>query len=251
MPNWVSRQLVDVIQTLGRALQDLLLPPRCPVCHELVTGTNQLHICADCLDALPRVASPVCSICGIPFDGAGTDHPCSRCLQTPPPYAAARAALRYEGACRDLIHRFKYEYKSYLRRPLGLLTAHLLADFATQQQPDLLVPVPLHVSRLRHRGFNQAVLLGEVLSRQWQIPLLRQGLKRTRPTTPQIELTLEQRIHNLHNAFSVTDSSVIRDRRIMLVDDVFTTGSTLAASALALRQAGCHSVSAVTVAHAP
>lgn len=242
---------MGLLQSFGRALQDLLLPPRCPVCHELVTETDQLHICADCLAALPRVASPVCSICGIPFDGAGTDHPCSRCLQTPPPYAAARAALRYEGACRDLIHRFKYEYKSHLRRPLGLLTAHLLADFATLQQPDLLVPVPLHVSRLRLRGFNQAILLGEVLSRQWQIPLLRQGLKRIRPTTPQIELTLEQRSHNLHNAFSVTDSSAVRDRRIMLVDDVFTTGSTLAASALALHQAGCHSVSAVTVAHAP
>ena len=242
---------MGVIQSFGRALQDLLLPPRCPVCHELVTDSGQLHICADCLAALPKVSSPVCSICGIPFNGTGTDHPCSRCLQTPPPFVAARAALRYEGACRDLIHRFKYDFKSHLRRPLGLLTAELLADFATLQQPDLLVPVPLHVSRLRHRGFNQAVLLGEVLSCQWQVPLLRQGLKRIRPTTPQIELTLEQRSHNLHNAFSVTDGSAIRDRRIMLVDDVFTTGSTLAASALALRQAGCYSVSAVTVAHAP
>ena len=242
---------MGVIENLGRALQNLLLPPRCPICHELVTDSDQLHICADCLAALPKLSSPVCSICGIPFNGAGTDHPCSRCLQTPPPYVAARAALRYEGACRDLIHRFKYEYKSHLRRPLGLLTAELLADFATQQQPDLLVPVPLHSSRLRRRGFNQAVLLGEVLSRQWQIPLLRQGLKRTRPTTPQVELTLEQRSHNLHNAFSVTDSNAIRDRRIMLVDDVFTTGSTLAECARILQQAGCHTVSAVTVAHAP
>ncbi|MDD2502084.1 MAG: ComF family protein [Geobacter sp.] len=240
-----------MIENLGRALQNLLLPPRCPICHELVIDAGQLHICADCLAALPKLSSPVCSICGIPFNGAGTDHPCSRCLQTPPPYVAARAALRYEGACRDLIHRFKYEYKSHLRRPLGLLTAELLADFATQQQPDLLVPVPLHSSRLRRRGFNQAVLLGEVLSRQWQIPLLRQGLKRTRPTTPQVELTLEQRSHNLHNAFSVTDSNAIRDRRIMLVDDVFTTGSTLAECARILQQAGCHTVSAVTVAHAP
>lgn len=242
---------MGVIENLGRALQNLLLPPRCPICHELVIDAGQLHICADCLAALPKLSSPVCSICGIPFNGAGTDHPCSRCLQTPPPYVAARAALRYEGACRDLIHRFKYEYKSHLRRPLGLLTAELLADFATQQQPDLLVPVPLHSSRLRRRGFNQAVLLGEVLSRQWQIPLLRQGLKRTRPTTPQVELTLEQRSHNLHNAFSVTDSNAIRDRRIMLVDDVFTTGSTLAECARILQQAGCHTVSAVTVAHAP
>jgi len=238
-------------RNLGSALQNLLLPPRCHICREVIPEAGPLHICPDCRTSLPLMGSPVCNICGIPFDGAGSDHPCSRCLQNPPPYAAARAALRYEGACRDLIHRFKYDYKSHLRLPLGLLTAELLADFVTQQQPDFLVPVPLHISRLRRRGFNQAVLLGEVLSRQWQIPLLRQALKRVHPTIPQVELTGEQRAKNLHNAFSVTDSSIIKDHHIMLVDDVFTTGSTLAESAHILRQAGCHTVSAVTVAHAP
>lgn len=242
---------MEFFRNLGTALQNLLLPPRCHTCRGVITDADQLHICTDCQANLPKIESPVCTICGIPFNGAGTDHPCSRCLQTPPPYAAARAALRYEGACRDLIHAFKYNYKSHLRRPLGLLTAELLADFATRQQPDLLIPVPLHVSRLRSRGFNQAVLLGEVLSRQWQIPLLRQGLKRIRPTTPQVQLPLEQRTHNLHNAFRVTDSSAIKNRHIMLVDDVFTTGSTLAECAHILHKAGCHTVSAVTVAHAP
>ncbi|MDK9716279.1 MAG: ComF family protein [Trichlorobacter sp.] len=239
------------IRHLGTAFLNLLLPPRCHICREVLPETGPLHICHDCRANLPLMGSPVCSICGIPFDGAGSDHPCSRCLQNPPPYAAARAALRYEGSCRDLIHRFKYDYKSHLRRPLGLLTAELLADFVARQQPDLLMPVPLHTSRLRRRGFNQAVLLGEVLSRQWQIPLLRQAMKRVHPTVPQVELTREQRIKNLRNAFSITDSSALKGHHIMLVDDVFTTGSTLAECALVLHQAGCHTVSAVTVAHAP
>lgn len=239
------------LRDLSTALQDLLLPPRCHICHKHVSGAGRLHICTDCQTELPLIGAPVCSVCGIPFHGAGHDHPCSRCIATPPPYTAARAALRYEGSCRDLIHHFKYNYKSHLRRPLGLLTAQLLEQFASDQQPDLLVPVPLHVNRLRSRGFNQAVLLGEILSTEWKIPLLRQGLRRTRPTTSQIELSRELRSTNLLDAFAVTDPHDIRDLRIMLVDDVFTTGSTLAECALTLRRAGCQTVSAVTVAHAP
>jgi len=172
-------------------------------------------------------------------------------MASPPPYSAARAALRYEGSCRDLIHAFKYTQKSHLRRPLGLLMASLLNQFVAEQKPDLLIPVPLHISRLRTRGFNQAILLGEILSRQWQIPLLRQGLQRIRPTTPQMELTRDQRLTNLRDAFAIKDATMPADRRVMLVDDVFTTGSTLSECARVLRQEGYHEVSAVTVAHAP
>jgi ComF family protein len=171
-------------------------------------------------------------------------------MASPPAYSAARAALRYEGSCRDLIHAFKYSQKSHLRRPLGLLTAHLLNPFVVEQEPDFLIPVPLHRSRLRSRGFNQAILLGEILSQQWQVPLLRQSLLRIRPTTPQMELTRAERLTNLRGAFTTKDPTLLIDRRIMLVDDVFTTGSTLAECAQVLRQAGCHTVSAVTIAHA-
>lgn len=159
--------------------------------------------------------------------------------------------MRYEGSCRDLIHAFKYNQKSHLRRPLGLLTANVLHPFVVEQKPDFLIPVPLHISRLRSRGFNQAILLGEILSHQWQIPLLRQGLQRVRPTTPQMELTRSERLTNLHGAFAGKDTTLLIDRRIMLVDDVFTTGSTLSECAQVLLQAGCNSVSAVTIAHAP
>lgn len=242
---------MQFIRYLGLGLLDLLLPPRCHICRKTVIASGPLHICSDCHAALPFIASPACSICGIPLNGAGDDHPCGHCISSPPPYQAARAALRYEGACRNLIHAFKYQHRSHLRRPLALLTAHQLGSFASGQQPDLLVPVPLHRSRLRSRGFNQSVLLGEVLSQQWQIPLLRQGLQRIRPTIPQMELNREQRLSNLQGAFAVKECTSVAHRRIMLVDDVFTTGSTLRECARVLLQAGCLEVSAVTVAHAP
>jgi len=239
------------LRSIGTALLDLVLPPRCHICLKNIPDAGKLHICPDCHAALPLLNSPLCSICGTPHEGMGSDHPCGRCISSPPPYTAARAALRYEGSCRDLIHAFKYTQKSHLRRPLGLLMASLLNQFVTEQKPDLLIPVPLHISRLRTRGFNQAILLGELVSQQWQIPLLRQGLQRTRPTTPQMELTRDQRMTNLHGAFAIKDTAEVADRRVMLVDDVFTTGSTLSECAQVLRQAGCHEISAVTVAHAP
>jgi len=239
------------IRNLGLGLLDLLLPPRCHICKKPVKTAETLHICSDCQTTLPFITSPACSVCGIPMAGAGEDHPCSRCMITPPPYRAARAALRYEGNCRDLIHAFKYQYKSHLRRPLGLLMARHLRPFAETIRPDLLVPVPLHVSRLRQRGFNQSVLLGEILSREWQIPLLRQGLLRIRATVPQVELNRDQRLENLRGAFTVKESPAIANRRIMLVDDVFTTGSTLRECASILISGGCREVSAVTIAHAP
>ncbi len=240
-----------MVPALLNALLDIFLPPRCHICRVLIPGSGALHICDSCYAGLPIISPPLCSVCGIPLQGAGENHPCGRCITTPPPYLAARAALRHEGACRDLIHAFKYRGKSHLRRPLGLLTAQLLADFRQVHQPDLLIPVPLHRSRLRSRGFNQSVLLAELLAKQWQIPLQRQLLQRTRATIPQMELTRAERLTSLQGAFKVRDSTLISGRRIMLVDDVFTTGSTLAACATTLLQAGCEQVTAVTVAHAP
>lgn len=239
------------LRSIGTAVLDLVLPPRCHICRKSIPDAGKLHICTDCYAALPLLSSPLCSICGIPMEGSGTDHPCSRCISSPPPYTAARAALRYEASCRDLIHAFKYTQKTYLRRPLGLLTASLLSRFAAEQRPDLLIPVPLHTSRLRTRGFNQAVLLGEVLSQQWHIPLLRQAIRRIHPTLSQMELTREQRLINLDGAFAISDTYAVAGRRVMLVDDVFTTGSTLSGCAQVLKQSGCDEVSAVTVAHAP
>lgn len=243
--------MLNTVCKLGSALLDLALPPRCHLCRSFIPATGPLHLCNDCRDGLPVLSGPCCSICGRSFDGAGNNHPCGDCLLHPPPWETARAALLYDGGCRDLIHAFKYRHRFHLRRPLALLTAERLAAFAAEAKADLLAPVPLHPRRLRQRGFNQSLLLAELLEKTWQVPLQRQLLQRTRYTTSQTELSAEQRATNLRDAFAVSDPAVVTGKRVLLVDDVFTTGATLAECSRCLLQAGAAAVCCVTVARAP
>lgn len=150
-----------------------------------------------------------------------------------------------------MIHSFKYSGKSLLRRPLALLMEEQLRQFATACRADLIIPVPLHKKRLQTRGFNQAVLLGETLSQIWQLPLLRQGLVRTRPTKPQIDLTHDERRDNMRDAFAVNAAGLVQGKTVLLIDDVYTTGSTLHECSKTLSQSGATAVFAITVAQAP
>lgn len=230
------------------ALFDFLFPPLCHICRSFIAGAGKLHICPTCREQLPPVISPFCTICGIPFAGTGDDHICSRCLSDPPYFETARAHLLYEGAARDMIHSFKYQYKTHLRRPLALLTLEGLANFITDQKPDVIVPVPLHRSRLRSRGFNQAVLLGTVFSAQLSIPMLVNGLARIRQTEPQIELSADQRKDNVKGAFAIARPADITGKRVLLLDDVMTTGSTVNECSKELKKAGADSILVITVA---
>jgi ComF family protein len=241
----------SVCLNLGSAFFDLIFPPICHICKCHLEQPTRLHLCQNCKDSLIPINPPLCTVCGIPFTGAGTDHPCGHCITSPPAWTAARSAYAYEGACRDLIHNFKYGGKALLRRPLAYLMADQLHQFVTECRIDLIIPVPLHKSRLQSRGFNQAVLLCEPLSRIWQLPLLRQGLVRTRPTGPQVELTHDERISNIKDAFAVNTAAVVKGKRVLLVDDVYTTGSTLNECSKTLIRAGVEAVFAVTAAQAP
>jgi ComF family protein len=149
-----------------------------------------------------------------------------------------------------MIHRYKYGKKVQLRRPLGLLTAARLASFAGESAPDLLIPVPLHRKRLSERGFNQSLLIARVLEQEWRLPLVRAGLARIRWTEPQVRLSAAEREQNVRGAFAVADPSAVSGKRVMLVDDVFTTGSTVDECARVLRRAGAAGVQVVTVARA-
>ena len=144
------------------AALDVLFPPLCHVCRRFIPTAGELHICPDCRELMPLITTPLCTVCGIPFSGAGTDHVCGSCSTSLPHFDAARAALAYEGASRDLIHAFKYRNKTHLRRPLALLTIERLSEFIMARRPDLIMPVPLHRKKLSSRGFNQALLLGFV-----------------------------------------------------------------------------------------
>ena len=156
----------------------------------------------------------------------------------------------FTGQVRELIHRFKYNRRVQLCRPLGVLAAGQLRPFAETAAADLLIPVPLHEKRLRQREFNQALLLGEILARQWRLPVSRSNLRRIRWTEPQINLSATERVANVRGAFGVAESAQLRDKRIILVDDVYTTGSTVIECARVLLRAGADEVHVVTVARA-
>lgn len=232
----------------AEALLDFIFPPLCHICRSFLPDAGEIHVCRSCRDRMPLVISPVCPLCGIPFTGTGQDHICGRCLTDPPYFDCARAHLLYQGVARDLIHSFKYQYKTHLRRPLALLALESLTGFINGQQPDIIVPVPLHRSRLRSRGFNQAVLLGNIFSSRLSLPLLVDALARTRQTEPQIELSADQRRSNVKGAFTCTRPADIAGKRILLLDDVMTTGSTVNECSKELKNAGASFVLVATMA---
>jgi ComF family protein len=199
---------------------------------------------------MPTIVAPLCIVCGVPFAGAGTDHVCGSCSTSHPPFGAARAALAYEGASRDLIHAFKYRNKTHLRRPLALLTIEHLSEFIQSRRPDLIIPVPLHRKKLSGRGFNQAVLLGEILSQRLKMPMDRRNLRRIRWTEPQVNLAAGDRRTNVKGAFAIRDSGLVTGRRVLLLDDVITTGSTVEECGRVLKASGAADVTVITVAKA-
>ncbi len=234
-----------------KALLDILFPPLCHACKAFIPCAGAVHLCAACRERMIPLGSPLCPCCGRPFaTQEGIDHPCGYCLTARPPYRAARAALCFTGPTRELIHRFKYSHHVRLRRPLGFITAERLAGFIRHVEPALIIPVPLHGKRLRQRGFNQALLLGEVLARTWRIPLSRDNLRRMRWTEPQVTLTAAERALNVKGAFAVRDAREIKEKRLILVDDVYTTGSTVVECVRTLLKAGAAEVCVVTVARA-
>lgn len=237
---------------LLRAFLDVIFPPVCHLCKTPVPEAGQLHLCDACLGAMTPITSPLCPRCGVPHGTeGGIDHLCGSCILTPPSFDAARGALLYAGPIQELIHRHKYGHKAHLRRPLALLAIQHLTPFVQSVAPDVIVPVPLHRDRLRERGFNQAVLMGAVLAREWRLPLLRHTLRRVRPTVAQVTLSAPERRVNVRGAFAVSDPAAVEGRRVLLVDDVSTTGSTVAECSRVLRGAGAGAVFVATVALAP
>lgn len=220
-------------------LLDLVFPPRCVGCHRIGAW-----LCTECLGQIPRVEPPFCIQCG---DKVAADDLCARCRISPLQIERIRAAVYFEGALREAIHHLKYKGRTALVKPLGnLMATHW------QQHPmpaDVLVPVPLHAARLRERGYNQAALLARELAQRVELTVNEKTLVRKRATAPQVELSARERRENVHDAFCCCDDG-LAEKRVLLIDDVCTTGATLEACALALRESGAHSVQALTLARA-
>jgi len=252
-PSVVNRCYRSLIPDLAvgtwSSLLDLLFPPLCHSCRAFIPDAGEVKLCDECIDDVTPLDGPRCSCCGHPFaTEGGMDHLCGRCTTDPPAFSAARSALRFDRTTRDLIHGFKYGCKVQLRRPLGLLAAPHLDRFVAGFAPELILPVPLHVRRLRQRGFNQALLLAELFATRWGIPLSRNNLRRTRWTEPQVNLSAAERADNVKGAFSIANPAELAGKRILLVDDVYTTGSTVKECSRVLLHEGGAPTAVVTLA---
>jgi ComF family protein len=230
-----------------RGLVSLFYPPFCAVCKRAVEPDERL--CPGCAEKAPRIRPPFCAKCSQPFSGAITgSFTCANCANRVLHFEAAVSAYRSRGVVRELVHSFKYGRQIHLRHLLGHWLAETQADSRLAgRRFDLAVPVPLHPARQRERGFNQAELLAGALHRSCG---LRVGnvLQRTRYTATQTLFDRSERMENLKGAFRLRRGGNVQDLRMLLVDDVLTTGSTLSECASVLHEAGALSVHAVTVA---
>ena len=225
---------------LRDGLLSLLFPPRCEVCGLL----QEPVVCARCRAQFQRITEPCCRQCGLPFDSAAkTVTHCPECRDDPPAFDAARAAGRYGGALRRAVHLFKYDSVRAMALALGQFT---LETVELPFSVDCLCPVPLHPKREAMRGFNQSGLLAEVLGEGWSVPVEAGLLSRVQNTPPQMSLPAEERRRNIRGAFAATGHPA--GRAVGLVDDVFTTGSTLRECSQMLKRAGAERVLVITVA---
>lgn len=230
---------------------DLVFPAVCPVCATRSDNSARRPFCGPCWAALPIGLGPGCPVCGEPFPGLGGTLPCDACRRAPPPYAFARAVAAYRDGMRDAIHELKYSGRTVLATPLGRLLAEAgpeVVPVALDEWADALVPVPLHPARLAERGFNQAELLLAPCRSAWGLPVLGHALVRTRATLPQTDLDAEARRANVRDAFRVRRPAEVAGRRLLLVDDVLTTGATAGSAARALRAAGATAVGVLALA---
>lgn len=197
-------------------------------------------ICEPCRLRLHPVTEPLCKKCGKPLSAAETEY-CPDCGRKKHLYTRGRAALEYDSLMRESIGRFKYsnrrEYANFYVREL----LDICGPAVRSWNVDLLIPIPLHKSRRRKRGFNQAELIAKGLGRELGIPVSSNCLLRTRKTSPQKELNDQERKNNLKNAFQVVDYDV-KFKKILLIDDIYTTGSTIDAAASVLLESGAEKV---------
>jgi len=243
----LGRRLAGELRRLaGRAL-DAVLPPRCLGCGGAVDLQGAL--CPDCWRRLTFLGPPQCACCGLPFEfevGAGAR--CGACHADPPAFARARAVLAYDAGSRELILGFKHADRTYAAPPFGRWLARsgveLLAD------AELIAPVPLHRRRLWQRRYNQSALLALALGKAAGLPVAADLLVRHRATPSQAGRSRTARRRNVQGAFSVRPSrrGAVPGRRILLVDDVLTTGATVHECARVLRRAGAAAVDVITLA---
>ena len=241
-----ERPLRAWFEQAGRGALDFLFPPTCLVCRAAVAQTDAL--CGACWGGMRFIERPFCDRLGTPFEHEmGEGVLSAKAVDDPPVFARARAVVCFEeGPARRLVHRLKYSDRMELARPMGQWMARAGRDILAEA--DVLAPVPLHVTRLWRRQFNQAAALGRAVSQTCGKPMNLGLVERSRATRPQVGLTRAERAVNLQGAFRCPETAEVKGRRIVLVDDVLTSGATANAAARALLKQGAKAVDVLVFA---
>jgi ComF family protein len=236
-------------QRILDSLLNLIYPDICFICSAPLARRRDCGICSNCWKKTIglKIAKPWCTSCGLPFQGK-EEHLCGKCILHPPPYAGARSYGYYTEELSGLVQGLKFHGRRNLSRLAGPLLADAFYDSWGRDEFDLAVSIPLHPKRKRERGFNQAELLARSLVQLIKLPFCKNALVRIRQTLPQVGLTDSERLENMHKAFRC--NNLITKKRVLLIDDVMTTGATVASATQALLEGGALRVSVLTLARA-
>ena len=231
-----------------RGITDLVYPRFCIACNGRVRQESG-HVCWDCLSGVEYVTRPFCSLCGDPVDGkVEHEYLCSVCRRHAPSFDTARSAVRYRGSMATAIRALKYSNSTQVSGDLGRLLGGCVETCYDRVQFDAVTCVPLHRSKEAKRTYNQSGLLGKALAKRLKLRLVTRCLERAENTDTQTGLSMSQRRKNVRGAFEASMPDWIEGRRLLLVDDVMTTGATVDECSRVLKNAGAATVHVVTVA---
>ena len=243
----LSATLPAQLRRLGRAVVDGVLPPRCLACGTIVDEPDAL--CSSCWAGMTFFAPPWCAVCGLPFPHPmGEEAVCADCARQKPSWDRARAVMRYDKHSRHLVLALKHGDRTHVARALGRWMGR--AGVELLEGADIIVPVPLHWTRLFTRRYNQAGLLAHAVRAAGGPPVMADWLVRRRRTPSQGRLGPVARVRNVRGAFAVRRGCDVKGKRIVLVDDVLTTGATVEECARVLRRGGAASIGVLTLSRA-
>jgi ComF family protein len=235
--------------SIREIILQFFLPLQCPCCEKFLEE-GEKGFCKSCLSEIQWISPPFCSICGTPFPSREIEcHPCGDCMVKKRYFTTARALGSYEGSLKRAIHQWKYEGKNILTPSFGKWMIEGFYKYWDTSFFDLLIPVPLHKKRLKERGFNQALLLVKELSRATGIPYKKRILFKKKQSIPQVDLNLVEREKSIRGSFDINRKEEIKGKRILLIDDVYTTGATVNECSKVLISAGAKRVDVLTLAH--
>ena len=224
---------------------DWLYPPKCMICNKIIPLGKTKWVCNVCISLLEPIGKEVCAKCGIPWDKA--PRPCPDCQAKNFSFGWNRSPFIYDDIIQQLIYRFKYGQHPEYGSGFASLICKFLGDWPFMWA-DVLIPVPLHRTREKERGYNQALLLAKGISKQTGVPVRADILTRVKHTQPLSGLSPKARVQNLKSAFEINKRIDAKFNKILLIDDIFTTGSTAQTCTKLLKENGNHEVSCVTFA---